>query len=105
MLLDYVKIIGVDDSIINKIIQSLKVYKNRIVFDDRIQAEEFARYYMIFNRDHWMGKEEMFRYHLLALILKEALHKNYIEKKIFVQQTQKLSLNYIIQTIRVLSHN
>ncbi|MCH8520160.1 MAG: HD domain-containing protein [Nanoarchaeota archaeon] len=64
-------------------VNSLINIEGRIVFTNIEHAELFATKYCNCNKNFWMGKNGMLRYHLLAQILKLSLEKNYILKDDF----------------------
>lgn len=66
-------------------VNSLINIDGRIVFSNIEHAELFATKYCNCNKNFWMGKNGMLRYHLLAQILKTALNKEFISIDDFSQ--------------------
>lgn len=65
--------------IVKSLLPHLKVARNRIVFDSKNPAQEFANKFLNLQIVHWGGFESTTRWHILANLLKRALNLNIIK--------------------------
>jgi len=64
---------------VQQIVDHLVSYQGQIVFKTKEVALEFGKFYAMLQKEHWGGDEAKARYHILAEVLKTAIHEQFLK--------------------------
>lgn len=79
------------------ILEHLKNFKGKIVFDSTEAAKLFAESYMKCQKEHWAGNQARTRYYILSNVLKKALDGNLISLE-DLKKTDNEVINLLLES-------
>ncbi|MFB6215620.1 MAG: HD domain-containing protein, partial [Candidatus Aenigmatarchaeota archaeon] len=80
---------------VDRCLEGLEKYRERLVFNNRKTAKEFAKNFLKLQTEHWGGAEGVLRFHLLGQALKKAMDKGFIQMDDFYEDDE-----YIINKLK-----